>query len=134
MAHKLKHHETRRSQPLASGRPPSIKLTAQDREAVRQALPDYHRAFHYCFYRREQRCWSALHLCGQLSNLERKTIEPMISGLQGTDANVVHAVQVFIGDSRWDFKRVIQYHQTLVAASLGEHSVGVARQYCGRLG
>jgi hypothetical protein len=38
-------------------------------------LVDYHRQFEDCFYRREQRHWSAVYLCGQLSNAERKTIE-----------------------------------------------------------
>ena len=30
------------------------------------------------FARREQREWSRFYLCGQLSNLERKTMEPMV--------------------------------------------------------
>src|SRR3972149_3598896 len=120
MTYKFKHRRITRSQPPASGRPPSTKLTAQDREAICQALTDYHRAFHDCFYRREQRRWSALYLCGQLSNLERKTIEPLVLGLLGTDPNVVRAVQEFIGDGQWDANGVIHRHQTLVAASLGD--------------
>jgi SRSO17 transposase len=71
--------------------------------------------------------------------------------LLGPSRNVVRAVQEFIGAGQWDALKVIRRHQELVARSLGplrgvvivdgsgfpkqgEHSVGVAWQYCGRLG
>jgi hypothetical protein len=38
MAHKLKQRSPRRNQPPANGRPPELKSTAQDQEAIRQAL------------------------------------------------------------------------------------------------
>jgi hypothetical protein len=97
MTHTLKQRSPRRSQPPASGRPAGFKLTAQDQEVICQALTDYHRQFEACFYRREQRHWSAVYLCGQLSNVERKTIEPMLLDLLGVDRNAVRAVQEFIG-------------------------------------
>ena len=151
MAHTIKHRPPRRTQPPASGRPAGIKLTVQDQEAMCQALTDYHRLFQECFYRREQRHWSALYLCGQLSNVERKTIEPMLLELVGPDRNAVRAAQEFIGAGRWEALEMIHRHQELVAQSLGhshgvvivdgsgfpkqgECSVGVAWQYCGRLG
>jgi SRSO17 transposase len=151
MAHMLKQRPPRRNQPPASGRPAGLKLTAQDQEAICQALTDYHRLFQNCFYRREQRHWSALYLCGQLSKVERKTIEPMLLDLLGPDRNAVRAVQEFIGANQWEALDLIRRHQALVAQSLGHprgvvivdgsgfpkqgaHSAGVARQYCGRLG
>jgi len=151
MAHTLKQCTPRRNQPPASGRPASIQLTAQDQEVICQALTDYHRLFQNCFYRREQRHWSALYLCGQLSKVERKTIEPMLLELLGPDRNVVRAVQEFIGAGQWEATKLIRRHQELVARSLGHprgvvivdgsgfpkqgaHSAGVARQYCGMLG
>jgi SRSO17 transposase len=147
----LKQRPPRRNQPPASGRPAGLKLTAQDQEAICQALTDYHRLFQNCFYRREQRHWSALYLCGQLSKVERKTIEPMLLDLLGPDRNAVRAVQEFIGANQWEALDLIRRHQALVAQSLGHprgvvivdgsgfpkqgaHSAGVARQYCGRLG
>ena len=101
MAHTPKQRPPRRNQPPASGRPAGLKLTAQDQEAICQALTDYHRLFLNCFYRREQRHWSAVYLCGQLSNLERKTMEPIILALQGVDPNAVRALQQFIGQGTW---------------------------------
>jgi SRSO17 transposase len=151
MAHKLKQRPPRRNHPPASGRPAGIKLTTQDQETICQALTDYHRLFQNCFYRREQRHWSALYLCGQLSKVERKTIEPMLLELLGPDRNAVRAVQEFIGAGQWEATDLIRRHQTLVAQSLGHPhgvvivdgsgfpkqgacSAGVARQYCGMLG
>jgi SRSO17 transposase len=151
MTHTLKQRSPRRSQPPASGRPAGLKLTAQDQEVICQALTDYHRQFENCFYRREQRHWSAVYLCGQLSHMERKTIEPMLLDLLGVDRNAVRAVQEFIGAGQWEAQDVIRRHQELVARSVGhprgvvivdgsgfpkqgEYSAGVAWQYCGRLG
>ena len=151
MAHTLKQRPPRRNQPPASGRPAGIKLTAQDQDAICQALTDYHRQFEDCFYRREQRHWSAVYLCGQVSNVDRKTIEPMLLDLLGPDRNAVRAVQEFIGAGQWEALELIRRHQELVARSLGhphgvvivdgsgfpkqgEHSAAVAWQYCGRLG
>lgn len=145
MAHPIKQRPPRRNQSPASGRPAGLKLTVQDQEAICQALTDYHRRFQDCFYRCEQRHWSAVYLCGQLSNAERKTIEPMVLDLLGADRNAVRAVQDFIGAGQWDALAVIRRHQELVARSLGhprgvvivdgsgfpkqgEHSVGVAWQ------
>lgn len=151
MAHQLKHYPPRRNQPPASGRPAGLKLTAQDQETICQALTDDQRLFADCFYRREQRRWSAVYLCGQLSNAERKTIEPLLLDLMGPDRNAVRAAQEFIGTGQWAAMELIRRHQEVVARSLGhprgvvivdgsgfpkqgEHSASVAWQYCGLLG
>ncbi len=151
MAQISKRKNRIRQQPPASGQPPMTKLNAQDREAICQALTDYAQAVSVYFQRREQRQWSMLYLCGQLSNLARKTIEPMVLSLLGPDRNAVRAVQQFIGQGHWAARVLIEGHQDLVAKSLGDpqgvvivdgsgfpkrgsHSVGVARQYCGVLG
>jgi len=151
MARTIKQCPPRRNEPPASGRPAGLKLTVQDQEAICQALTDYHRQFEDCFYRREQRHWSAVYLCGQLSNVERKTIEPLVLDLLGPDRNAVRAVQDFIGAGQWTALDLIRRHQAVVAQSLGHprgvvivdgsgfpkqggHSAGVAWQYCGLLG
>ena len=79
---KLSNRRTSRKPP-ASGRKPSVRLTTREVAASVDELRAYHRRFQSLFPRREQRAWSLLYLCGQLSNLERKTIEPMVLGLIG---------------------------------------------------
>ena len=138
-------------QPPASGRKPSPKLPAQAIEASAEELIIFHRLFHACFQRCEQRQWSLFYLCGQLSNLDRKTIETMVLTLHGVKANAVRDLQRFMSEGRWDQPGMLEQHQTLVGEWLGEpagvviadgsgfpkqgeQSVGVAYQYCGHLG
>jgi SRSO17 transposase len=114
-------------------------------------LQAFHRQFQPLFQRREQRAWSLLYLCGQLSNLERKTIEPMVLSLLGADPNAIRGLQQFIGQGAWDSRPLMLHLHGLVSSWLGEedgviivdgsgfpkqgrHSVGVAHQYCGALG
>jgi SRSO17 transposase len=103
------------------------------------------------FQRREQREWSAWYLRGQLANLERKTVEPMVVALPGPALAAVRAGQHFLGEGAWEDAPSLARHPRLVAESLGEPdgvvsfegsgfpkqgtpSVGVAPQYCGALG
>jgi len=116
-----------------------------------EELQVFHRHFQPLFPRREQRAWSLLYLCGQLSNLERKTIEPMVLSLIGADPNAIRGLQQFIGQGEWDTAPLMIQVQSLVSSWLGEddgvvivdgsgfpkqgkYSVGVAHQYCGHLG
>jgi SRSO17 transposase len=137
--------------PPASGRRPSPKLPPSDVDAAAHELMAFHQLFANCFQRREQRHWSLFYLCGQLSNLVRKTIEPMVLELLGVEAKAVRAVQRFIGENTWRWDAVQERCQEWVGQWLGEadgvviadgsgfpkqgaHSVGVAAQYCGHLG
>jgi SRSO17 transposase len=103
------------------------------------------------FQRREQREWSEFYLRGQVAELERKTVEPMVLALKGPDPAAVRAGQQFLGQGAWEDGPILARHQRLVGESLGEadgvvivdgsgfpkqgtHSVGVAPQYCGVLG
>jgi hypothetical protein len=79
-----------------------LRLTPSDIEAIRDELIAYHKLFDLVFQRREQRYWSLFYLCGQLSNVERKTVEPMVLTFYGPDVNLVRAGQQFIGHSPWD--------------------------------
>lgn len=134
-----------------SGQKPSGNLAARDLEAMAEELLTYHAQFHDLFQRREQRAWSVFYLRGQLADLERKTVEPMVLALHGPDLAAVRAGQQFLGEGAWEDGPILARHQQLVAKSLGEpdgvvifdgsgfpkqgtHSVGVARQYCGAVG
>ena len=84
-----------------SARKPSLNLAPRDIATLPEALEDYHQLFCGLFQRSEQRIWSEFYLRGQLSDLERKAIEPMVLALLGPDPNVVRAVQQFIGAGAW---------------------------------
>jgi hypothetical protein len=89
MSIKRKSHRVSSKVPPLSGRKPSLRLTAREADRLVDDLRAYHRRLATSFQCREQRQWSLFHLCGQLSNLKRKTIEPMILELKGLDANAV---------------------------------------------
>lgn len=138
-------------QPPPSGRAPTMRLAAHDVQASADELIRFHHLFDHVFRRHEQCEWSALYLCGQLSNLERKTLEPIVLAFRGTDRNTVRGLQQFISQGTWSAEKLILRLQQLVADWLGDPagvvivdgsgfpkqgpaSVGVARQYCDAVG
>jgi SRSO17 transposase len=137
--------------PPPSGQAPSENLARRDAKRLAAELNHYYTAYAPLFARSEQRQWAQLYLRGQLSDLARQSIEPMVLRERGKDINAVRAVQQFIGEGAWDDERILERHQQLVAQDLGEvdataildgsgfpkkgeHSVGVQRQDCGALG
>ena len=151
MSRKVKQPGRLIRKPPASGCQPSRRLSTAEIAHLGDDLIAYHRQFYTVLKRREQRSASMLYLCGQLSQLERKTIEPMVLALQGPDPHAIRSVQQFIGQSPWSAPDAIKQHQRLVAESLGDsagilivdgsgfpkqgsNSAGVANQYCGHLG
>jgi SRSO17 transposase len=122
-------------------------LTPQDVEGLDQDLADYMAQFVSAFARKDQAVWAHRYLSGLLSQLPRKSIEPLALA----HGFPIRAMQAFIADSPWSTQPLLQQHQRLVAQSLadddavllidesgfpkqGQHSAGVARQYCGALG
>ncbi len=75
-------------QPPASGQRPK-PVTHRDVSTAVKELIEYFHGFEPFFRRHEQSEWSWFYLCGQLSNLERKTIEPMALSLLGAMPNAV---------------------------------------------
>ena len=128
--------------------PPPLELSPQEIAALADALVEYHAAFADLYYRKEQAHWGLKYLQGLMLPLERKSIEPMALALEGGD---VQAMQQFIGQGQWQDAALLLQHWRLVDATLGEadgvyivdgsdfckqgeHSVGVARQWCGHVG
>jgi SRSO17 transposase len=137
-------------QPPASGQRPKL-VTRQNITTAVKELVDYYHEFEPSFRRHEQSDWDWFYLCGLLSNLERKTIEPMVLLLLGAVPNGIRDLQRFMSQSQWNITPFIVRLQALVAAWLGErdgvaivdgsgfpkqgiHSIGVAHQYCSHLG
>jgi SRSO17 transposase len=126
--------------------PPLLALTPAEISALAEELQAYHAEFAALFYRVEQAQWCLKYLQGLLlQTLPRKAIPPMALALEGGN---VQAMQHFIGQGQWQDDAVLQRHWELVNATLGEddavliidssefpkkgqHSVGVARQWCG---
>lgn len=137
-------------QPPASGQRPN-KVRSEDSKNALNELIRFHQQFAPFFHRREQADWSWFYLCAQLSDLERKTIEPMVLSLLDANSHAVRDLQRFMSESPWESWPAMIHLQGLVAKWLGEadavvimdgsgfpkqgkHSIGVAPQYCGHLG
>ena len=123
-------------------------------EGIRKALKEIVTGFHdfiqpylQFFGRSEVRNNATFFLLGLLSDLPRKTAEP-IAYLHGLNRQVI---QRFIGAGIWDDRPLIQHLQEEVNTFMGGpdgilivdpssfpkkgiHSAGVTRQWCGRLG
>src|SRR5947209_2610422 len=127
---------------------PTFDLVPSDVEGFMEELWEFQSAFHDCFARSEPRAHFFDYMVGQLSKLERKSIEPMALQVEG---GTIRGRQRFISDVHWDEEQMRWNYHQLVADELGDpegvlmfdetgfvkkgrDSVGVARQYCGTLG
>ncbi len=114
-----------------------------------------YQAYYAPYFRPDQREWAAVYLRGLLTaDVPRKNIEAMVLRLLGAGPAAerqVRAAQYFISEGKWDDAAVLAAHHRLVDETLGEadgvlildgsdvpkhgqHSVGVARQWCGATG
>ena len=127
---------------------PTFDLVPNDVEGFMEELWEFQSAFHDCFARSEPRAYFFDYMAGQLSPLERKSVEPMALHVDG---GTIRGMQRFLSDASWDEEQMRWNYHQLVADELGEpdgvlmfdetgfvkkgkDSVGVARQYCGSLG
>ena len=99
---------------------PKIDLAIQDIEHFVEALRDYHGLYSPLFQRREQRQAAHTYLQGLLSELPRKSIEPMVLALEGVHPNAVRAMQAFISAGAWDDEALLSQHWKEVEKDLGE--------------
>jgi SRSO17 transposase len=127
---------------------PTFAVVPSAVEGFMDALWAFQSAFHDGFTRSEPRAHFLDYMVGQLSQLERKSIEPMALHVEG---GTIRGLQRFISDVPWDEEQMVWNYHQLVAEEMGEpdgvlmfdetgfvkkgtDSVGVARQYCGPLG
>jgi SRSO17 transposase len=128
---------------------PRLDLSEEDIEAITDEFKDFHTLFHDAFKRIEQIELSQCYIQGLMSPIERKSMEPIAINLLNIQR--VRSMQHFVSSGVWDLDRLAQRHKKETAktvadplgvlsadssefAKQGKDSVGVARQYCGRLG
>lgn len=140
---------------LSEEAPAPRTLGAPEVAALAEELAAYHAHFAPLFRRGEQRAWAAVYLRGLLTaDVPRKNVEAMALRLLGAGDGAerrVRALQQFIGEGGWGDGAILAEHRRLVDQTLGEedgvlivdesavpkrgdHSAGVARQWCGALG
>lgn len=126
---------------------PGCELTAEQLLPSLERMKEFLEPFKATLARIEQK--NSLEVCvrGRLSTLERRTLEP-IATAHGLPRR---PIQRFVGDGPWDEQPMIGELRAQVVEHLGhadavltidpstfpkkgEDSVGVARQWCGRLG
>jgi SRSO17 transposase len=127
--------------------PPEWNLTEEDIHQLVAELERYYKDFEPAFGRCDQAAHGWVYLKGLLSDLPRKVTERIALRF---GANV-RSLQHFIGQSPWCREGLLKIHQSMVVETLGaengvvlvdesgmvkqgEHSVGVARQWCGSVG
>lgn len=122
-------------------------LPAEALVASLERLREFAGRYRPLFTRREQADLSEVYLQGLLSPLDRKSIEPIANEARRPRRGLQH----FVGAGKWDDDAIMREFRTHVADELGDpggvlivdpsqfpkkgkHSVGVKRQWCGRLG
>jgi SRSO17 transposase len=128
---------------------PVCGIETPDVEACVEELKTFHEKFADCFVRSEPREHFYHYMVGQLSQLERKSIEPIAVNVSGKER--VRSMQHVVSGAVWDESKMVATHQDMVAEEMGEPdgvllfdesgfvkkgsmSAGVARQYCGTIG
>jgi SRSO17 transposase len=123
------------------------EVTADAVRGCRERLTLYLQRYLPLFYREEQRELAQVVIAGKLSDLQRKTSEPIAYAADRERKPVQH----FVGAGKWDDEAVMAELRRDVAEDIGDpdgvlivdpsgfakkgtESCGVARQWCGRLG
>lgn len=127
---------------------PKLLIGKEDIARFSEEFRGFHAQFANCFSREEPRISFAQYMAGQMSQLERKSIEPIALSVENA---TVRSMQHFISNVAWDESRIISRYHGMVSEDLGDaegvlifdesgfvkkgsDSAGVARQYCGAIG
>jgi len=127
---------------------PQFTIVKGDVRGFIKELKGFHEVFSDCFHRSESRDHFYRYMVGQLSELERKSIEPIALNVE---EGKIRPMQRFISDADWDDDKILKECHHLVNEDMGtphgvlifdetgfikkgNDSVGVTRQYCGSIG
>ena len=130
---------------------PTGDLAPREVEGLLAERAASHAHFSPLVYRTEPRYWAKPYLQGQLLDIPRTSVEPMVIALVGPKPAAGRALQPCIREGAWDDAAILTQHHRLVDETLGTedgvvivagsgfpkpgpHWVGVARQYCGAVG
>jgi SRSO17 transposase len=126
-----------------------IGITGNPAGQIKEKFVDHLMRFTKFLGRKEHKQHLASMVQGLLSDLDRKSIEPIAIAFEGEDN--VRNLTNFMSKSKWDDKGMLAEYQAELSENLaheegmitgdgtdfpkkGNKSVGVARQYCGRTG
>ncbi len=124
-------------------------VTEDEVSKLGSLLDEYLAIYQPCYLRSDQRKHGETFVKGLLSDLERKSIEPIALEYDGPQG--VRPLQIFFKDSPVDDELMLKIYQQRLAAAIagsqgmintdasdfikkGKNSVGVHRQYCGTAG
>jgi SRSO17 transposase len=124
-----------------------VGLGADQVPELGEMLNDFLDPFRSCYVRSDQRQDGEVFVKGLLSNLDRKSIEPIALRYEKSP----RVMQDFMHDARFDHPGMVQIYKNELSSRVnepggmlscdstefvkkGRHSVGVSRQHCGRLG
>ena len=127
---------------------PKFDLHKGDIQGFLDELKAFHGVFSDCFARSELREHFFRYMVGQLSPLERKSIEPIALSVKD---GKIRAMQRFVSDAVWEDERILTKYRSMVNDDLGDpdgvlifdetsfvkkgqDSIGVSKQYCGSVG
>lgn len=116
-------------------------------EGAAERLAEFAEPFLGWLGRREQKDYAQIYLAGLVSDVETKNVE----SIAYLHDNERHRLQAFVGVSKWEHQPLLDELAIQVGQEIGEadavivfdpsgfpksgqHSVGVQRQWCGRLG
>ena len=83
---------------------PQFDISVDDFDGILDELKGFHEQFKGCFSRTEPRENFFNYMAGQLSPLERKSIEPIALNIENAK---VRAMQFFVSDVRWDEEKIL---------------------------
>ena len=126
-----------------------LDLEQEEIQTIAEELSSFHDEFRHCFGRSEQERLGLGYIFGLLGDTEAKSAEAI--ALEYICEPSVRSLQRFMKDAPWNHEAMLRTHQENMANHLsspggmitvdasetekkGTNSVGVARQYCGRLG
>jgi SRSO17 transposase len=122
-------------------------MDVQELRRLKPELTKYLKQFDHCFPRKDTRAHLPIYITGQLSDLPRKSVEPI-----AIEAEVApRTLQEFLSQHRWEEDRARDQLQEIVrtehagphtigiidetsSVKKGDKTPGVKRQYCGAVG